>query len=987
MKSSTKLLAAFLALVSVLTAASCGGNSGDDKGASGETVKIVDNGKTEYKIIRSDTSDVGGSAAAKMRSIMETVTDNKVELSNDFEHEKLGTMRIDTEILVGPTNRDESSMHEREFTYLDYAIDMDTTRLSLTGGSSQALVMAAEYIGENFVDEKTKTIAIPKGRVTEYFHDYPIDSFTIGGKDISEYVIVAQAGDSRADALKDSLYVPYGKSLRVEAPGYDDISECEIILSSANDERYTDVFSALDDFSYMYKIDGTKVYIGTNGILSDEMAWEMFVADILSGGIENLSGDVAITNCEKIGSIPHAEAVECTDEFLAEIDSKADALKATIINSPNLELPADASVYYVSPDGDDSNDGKSPENSWKTLSPVNNIDFPEGTYILFERGGIWRGQIKAKTGVTYSAYGEGPKPALYGGHEDGADPSKWTLMEGTDNIWIYADEMIDSGTLIFNHGEQHAYKEIPSYIDGGFKKRKAPEEEFDIIEALDVDLDFFQAADSLLVDGKYPRSGEAQGEIYLRCDAGNPGKVFESIEFVPRRNGFAVSGDNVTIDNFTVKYIGAHGVGAGTRAGLTVQNCEFGWIGGGIQSYAANGNTTQSATRFGNAIEIYGGCEDFDVHNNYIWQVYDAGITHQYKSETFVKQSNVSYYNNLVENCVYSIEYFLNSSDNPEQSMYNIKMYDNILRFAGCGWGNQRPDKGSQAHIKGWDHDNPAVDFEIYNNIMDRSANWMIHCGYKEKEWEPKIYGNTFIQYHDGLFGRYDVLPTKVIPYNNTMLADERLFDNTFCFINDENVKGFMGDKGTLSLKYKGMPVYRDGDYIELHGEKITDNAKIAELTAFLAKALDVSALFTGFGGEYGDGSIEFDGIKYDEFISCSTYDELISLANTCFNDVCADVLHNAKVDDKALFVERDGKLYRIGGYVAQYSHSDAKWTVKDCYAENSGAISIYIDITSDDPTAVPCTTCYKVTTDEEGAYELTSTIIPTELLYAYPAQ
>ena len=982
MKKTTKLLAAFLALASVCTAASCG----DGENAR-ETVKIVDAGQTAYKIIRSDTSDIGGSAAAKMRSIMESVTDDKVVLSNDFEHEKLGTMRIDTEILVGPTNRDESSMHEREFTYLDYAIDFDTTRLSITGGSSAALVMATEYIAENFVDEKAKTIAIPKGQVTEYFHDYPIDSFTIGGKDISEYVIVAPAGDERAATMRNSLYMPYGKSLRIETPGYANVSECEIIFSSANDERYTDIFAELDGFSYMYKVSGTKVYIGTNGNLPDELAWEMFVNDILGGGIENLKGDIAITDCEKIGAVPHAEAFECTDEFLAEIDSKAEELKEVIVNTPNMEIPEDARVYYVSPNGDDSRNGKSPEDAWETLEPVNNIDFPEGTYILFERGGIWRGQIKAKKGVTYSAYGEGPKPALYGGHEDGAIPEKWSLMEGTDNIWIYADEMIDSGTLVFNHGEKHAYKEIPSYIDGGFKKRKAPEEDFDILEALDVDLDFFQAADSVLQDGKYPVSGTAVGEIYLRCDAGNPGEVFDSIEFVPRRNGFAVSGDNVTIDNFTIKYIGAHGVGAGTRTGLTVQNCEFGWIGGGIQSYAANGNKTQSATRFGNAIEIYGGCDEFNVHHNYIWQVYDAGITHQYKSESFVKMANVNYYSNLVENCVYSIEYFLNASDNPEQSMYNIKMYDNILRYAGCGWGNQRPDKGSQAHIKGWDHDNPAVDFEIYNNIMDRSANWLVHCGYKDAEWMPKIYGNTFIQYHDGLFGRYDVIPTRVIPYNESMLADERLIDNKFYFINDENVKKFTGDKGTLSLQYKGMPIYRGDDYIEYHGKKITDNAQISDLTELLESAFETASLFTGFGGEYGEGSIEHDGIKYDEFASCKTYAELITLTESYFNKTCSEVLLALDADGKALFVEKDGKLYRIGGYAAQYSYSDAKWTVKECRLENGGTIAVYLDVAADDPEAVGCTTCYKVTQDETGAYKLSSTILPIELLYAYPAQ
>jgi len=976
-----RLSVAILCALLCLPAVSCGkGNDAPD-----DYVKIVDNGKTTYRIVRSDMTDVGGSAAAKLRGILDTVTDESVKLMNDFENEKLGTMRIDTEILVGPTNRDESSMHKRSFTYLDYAIDMDTTRLSITGGSSEALVMAVEYIGENFVYADTKTVAVPKGTVYEYYHDYPIDKFTIGGEKIENYVIVAKQGDTRATEFANSFRTAYGKTPTVVSADYKDRTPYEIILSSAGDERYADVFAELDDFEYMYRVEGTKIYIGTNGMLSDDAAWDMFMEEVLGGGVASLTGNVAISDCENIAAVPHAERIIATEENLDDVDKMAREKKEYIMSTPNIEIPTGAVVYYVSPNGDDANDGRTPDTAWQTLSRVNGTEFSAGSYVLFERGGIWRGQISAKAGVTYSAYGEGAKPALYGGHEDGAIPEKWTLMEGTDNIWIYADEMIDSGTLVFNHGEMHAYKEIPSYIDGGFKKRKAPEEEFDIIEALDVDLDFFQAADSVLTAGKYPTSGTAVGEIYLRCDAGNPGEVFDSIEFVPRRNGFAVGGDNVTIDNFTVKYIGAHGVGAGTRAGLTVQNCEFGWIGGGIQSYAANGNTTQSATRFGNAIEIYGGCQDFTVHDNYIWQVYDAGITHQYKSEKIVKQSNVSYYNNLVENCVYSIEYFLNASDNPEQSMYNIKIHDNILRYAGFGWGNQRPDKGSQAHIKGWDHDNPAVDFEIYNNILDRSANWMIHCGYGDKAWEPVIRDNIFIQYSDGLFGKYDVNPTPTVAYSNAMLSDERLVDNMFFFIEDDNVRYFTGDRGILALKHKGLPIYREGDYIELHGEKITDEVQIAALTSFFDAAVENAALFTGFGGACGELTTEYGDATYEQFTSCATWEELERAASSYFDPDIAGALINAKVGDLPLFITADGVLYRYGGYAAQYAYTDASRTVKECYLGTDGTISLVVHITSDIPGTVECDTVYKVMLDETGAYKLTSSFaLPIELITAY---
>ncbi len=930
---------------------------------------IAENGETLYRVVRSDETDVGGEAAAAIKRSLELVTDGKVEIMTDFEHEKLGTMRIDTEILVGPTNRDESAAHEREFTYLDYAIDFDTTRISITGGSSAALLKAAEYFEDKFVFEGSGKVALPKGQVVEYYHDYPVDSITINGTPIEEFVIVAAAGDSRAASFARAFNPIYGKAPTVVEPDYKEKVDCEIILSSANDPRYTERFAALKDFESNYTVEGSKIFVGTNGVITDGEAWDIFVADLFGNDFALLSGDIAITDCTKSVAIPTAFSADADEALFSEVDGKASALKDKIMNSENLEIPDNAVVYYVSPSGDDSADGRSPETAWKTLSKVNSLDYPGKAYVLFERGGIWRGQISAKPNKVYSAYGEGAKPALYGGPSDGAVPEKWTLMEGTDNIWIYKDHMIDSGTLVFNGGEQVAYKEIPSYVDGKFVTRADNTVEFDIVKALDVDLDFFHKADSVLTNNAYPTSGTATGEIYLRCDAGNPGEVFDSIEFVPRRNGFAIAGDDVTIDNFTIKYIGAHGIGSGTRKNLVVTNCEIGWIGGGIQSYAANGDTNQRATRFGNGVEIYGGCDNFIVDSCYVYQCYDAGLTHQYKSEKAVKQENVTYSNNLVENCVYSIEYFLNEFEDPAQSMYNIKMHDNILRFAGFGWGNQRPDKGSQAHIKGWDHDNPAKGFDIYNNIFDRSSNWILHIGYKLPESEPRVYGNTFIQYRDGLLGRYGLIPTKVIPYSAAMLADGRLLENKFYFVN-ESCPRYAGDRGELAVMYNGMRIYEPGETVELHGNEVTDSAEIAKITEAFDAAVDASALIGGFSGELGEGSIKLGEAQYDAFASCTTMADLENLLAASFDAELVEAFKGRTVESGDLvFTEREGVLYRIGGYAAQYGVDSASCTLGEMTLAEDGVVTISAHITLEDTAKVEFDTVYMCTKGEDGVY------------------
>ena len=162
-------------------------------------------------------------------------------------------------------------------------------------------------------------------------------------------------------------------------------------------------------------------------------------------------------------------------------------------------------------------------------------------------------------------------------------------------------------------------------------------------------------------------------------------------------------------------------------------------------------------TRYGNAIEIYGGCDYFKVDNCYIYQIYDAAITHQHQGDTdqTLVMKNITYSNNLVEDCVYSIEYFLSRADtNQSHYMENILICDNILRRSGFGWGSQRPDKQTPAHIKSWGHHyNRASRFVVRNNVFDRGTFDLLNISANRKEWLPTLSENTYIQYRGGKAG------------------------------------------------------------------------------------------------------------------------------------------------------------------------------------------------------------------------------------------
>ncbi len=76
--------------------------------------------------------------------------------------------------------------------------------------------------------------------------------------------------------------------------------------------------------------------------------------------------------------------------------------------------------YIDSRDGDDNNDGKSPETPWRTLEAVNNAVFDEGTAIYLKAGSVWTGQLKPGGEGSRDApnvidkYAEGPLPLING---------------------------------------------------------------------------------------------------------------------------------------------------------------------------------------------------------------------------------------------------------------------------------------------------------------------------------------------------------------------------------------------------------------------------------------------------------------------------------------------------------------------------------------------------------------------------------------------
>lgn len=400
------------------------------------------------------------------------------------------------------------------------------------------------------------------------------------------------------------------------------------------------------------------------------------------------------------------------------------------IRNHQSTLNVTGTIYYFSEFGNDSNNGLSPDNPKKTLEALENIYLKAGDAVLFKRGETFRGSIKAVSGVTYSSYGDyGDKPVLMASPQNFADEKNWVETD-TPNVWKLTTPITnDVGLVVFNDGEAWTEKRIkgrPDFVNG------------DLAE-LDKDLTMWH-------DVLAPT--DVSGYVYVRSDKGNPGKRFKSIEVSPRVHIIRAA-DNIVIDNLCFKYTGGHAVSAGTINNLTVKNCEFAFIGG-------SWFRTDTLSRFGNAVEVYGGCDGYVVDNCYITQCYDAGVTHQLSDspDTECIMKNIKYTNNVITDTSYPIEYFINQpNEGVEHKIVNFEISGNIIMRTGMGFGDQRPDKTAATAIKGWNTYNEAYNYTITNNIFAVSKYFMMAVGAKTKEWAPVCDNNTYIQYHNGRFG------------------------------------------------------------------------------------------------------------------------------------------------------------------------------------------------------------------------------------------
>lgn len=520
----------------------------------------------------------------------------------------------------------------------------------------------------------------------------------------------------------------------------------------------------------------------------------------------------AITAAAKL--IQAYEAVHSGGYVIPETDwedpllAEAKTAREAILNSPTAITKGEKLVlgetytgtaYYVSNSGDDGNDGQSPETAWATLKKVAKAKLKYGDAVFFERGGTWFGQLKMQYGVTYSAYGEGAKPILTGAPLDSAQEDKWTLHAETADggkIWQYSEPMMDAGVILLNGGEVVARKAYPIWNE---KEYTNADGEPYIVEEELADLMFFSALNLRGVKLWDTIEGDGRtGTLYLRCDAGNPGAVFEKIEIAVLSSGTTTAdkGWNA-VDNLYFHCYATSGMDCNNHSNIVYQNCETDWCGGAIKYYRNSWYNPEDImiTVSGGGMLLFG--SDLTCKNNYIHDCESKGIAivtnFSDGNRAWLKRDNLLAQGNVVERCGMNVYMWVDSAAKGKLVAFeDIRFTDNYFVNGGYGWHQMNKRDLTDADTQSIQFQNVLATGEVLfeNNLFYRGLGALVNLTGDDLQGGgavlPALRGNTYVQDKNQLlFGKRDELHDH---YPETTLATSDQAQMEAC------VRDYMGD-------------------------------------------------------------------------------------------------------------------------------------------------------------------------------------------------
>lgn len=394
------------------------------------------------------------------------------------------------------------------------------------------------------------------------------------------------------------------------------------------------------------------------------------------------------------------------EEYTEKLNDRADEIR----NTENEVTPKSVkgTVYYISTlNGDDSNDGLTPETAYASVLPlykilaggkvVNEI-LESGDGVFIERGSVLYPQKKLYTnwsgdkilpfgdGITLGAYGEGEKPILTSAVDiDGK--TNWLATE-YENVWKLDFDLAgkEGAAAYYDIGNIVVYDKSGD-VGFGVKiiptKPNDPYAEGSVTEGLGLVSNGFETFVNEVVECRDPSvvkhnleyfQDYASGALYIYCDKGNPKDYFDKVVVTRRGSALSISGVDVTVDNIAMQYCGSMGVDITDAHNFKITNSTFEWIGGCLQ-----GGEGDDHVRYGNGFQNWQNGDGITVENCLFNQIYDGACSTQ------ISWTEISIVNDFdVKDCV-----FIDS--NSQIEIWNLAYTETSsnINITGCYFLNE----------------------------------------------------------------------------------------------------------------------------------------------------------------------------------------------------------------------------------------------------------------------------------------------------------
>ncbi len=193
MNTGVKLLVGVVLLVILIICCGCGKTAPEQVPDREPDVVLPLEGENAYVIVRPENASKDEVAIVTgLRKQIEDKTGVTVLIKDDFIREGTKFTPDEREICVGKTNREESQRAYGGLKVNDYRIRLDGTRLVICYGSVEAGEKAVELFASEYVSADEKAVKVPSDFNAEALDEYKLDTITLDGRDVSEYVIVGE---------------------------------------------------------------------------------------------------------------------------------------------------------------------------------------------------------------------------------------------------------------------------------------------------------------------------------------------------------------------------------------------------------------------------------------------------------------------------------------------------------------------------------------------------------------------------------------------------------------------------------------------------------------------------------------------------------------------------------------------------------------------------------------------------------------------------